>query len=134
MLRGHMHNVSITQQVTKCSYCDVCGNMMVEKCEHRSSKSIEYHTSHDNTFQCNNNTFITSSMFETRVDFTSHEYNCPINRTTVYIVLLYRAGFQPRFAYLVKYWDFSDILLFSLASWNSKIYSYGIYICSLVAC
>ena len=52
-------------------------------------------------------------MFETRVDFTSHEYNCPINRTTVYIVLLYRAGFQPRFAYLVKYWDVSDILLFS---------------------
>ena len=31
----------------------------------------------------------------------------------MYIVLLYRAGFQPRFAYLVKYWDFSDILLFA---------------------
>ena len=33
-VEGHMHNVSVTQHVTNFSYCDICGNMVVEKCEH----------------------------------------------------------------------------------------------------
>ena len=108
-VEGHMYNVSVTQQVNNFSFCDVCGNMVVGKCEHCFNNSIEHNTCYFSMSLYDHCTFITSSLFETRVDFTSHEYNCPINRTTVYIVLLYRAGFQPRFAYFVKYWDFSDI-------------------------
>ena len=87
--------------------------MVVGKCEHCFNNSIEHNTGYFSMSLYDRDTFITSSLFETRVDYTSHEYNCPINRTTVYIVLLYRAGFQPRFAYLVKYWDFPNILLFA---------------------
>ena len=112
-VEGHVYNVSVTQQVNNFSYCDVCGNMVIEKCEHYFNNSIEYNTGHFNMSLYDRGTFITSSLFETRVDFTSHEYNCPVNRTTVPVILLYMAGFQPRFAYLVKYWDFSDILLFA---------------------
>ena len=86
--------------------------MVVGKCEHCFNNSIEHNTGYF-SMSYDRDTFITSSLFETRVDYTSHEYNCPTNRTTVYIVLLYRAGFQPKFAYLVKYWGSPNILLFA---------------------
>ena len=108
-----MHNVSVMQQVTDFSYCGVCGNMVVDKCEHRFSNKVVHDIGYHNVPQYDIGIFVAPCLFETKEDFTSHEYNCPINRTTVDIVLLYRAGFQHRFAYLVKYWDFSDILLFA---------------------
>ena len=99
--QGHMYDVSATQQVDNLLYCNVCGNMVDGKCEHCFNNSIENNTGYFSMSLYDRNTCITA-LFETRVDYTSHEYNCPINRTRVYIVLLYRAGFQPRFAYLVK--------------------------------
>ena len=111
-LQGHIYDVSVARQLDNFSYCNVCGNIVVGKCEHCFNNSIEHDTGYSNMSLYDRDIFITS-WFETRVDFTSHEYNCPINRTTVSIVLLYRAGCQPRFAYLVKYWDFSNILLFA---------------------
>ena len=106
-----MYDFPITQQVDNVLYCNVCGNMVVGKCEHCFNKHIQHTTEYFSISLYDRDT--NSSSFETTVDYTSHEYNCPINRTTVYIVLLYRAGFQPRFAYLVKYWDFPNVLLFA---------------------
>ena len=112
-IQGHIYDVSVARQSDNCSYCNACGYIVVGKCEHCFNNSIEHHTGYSNMSLYDRDIFRASSWFETRVDFTSHEYNCPINRTTVFIVLLYRAGCQPRFAYLVKYWDFSNILLFA---------------------
>ena len=112
-LQGHMYDFIITQQVDNVLYCDHCGNMVVGKCEDCFNNGIEHTTEYSTISLYDRDTFTNFSSFETRVDYTSHEYNCPINRTTVYIVLLYRAGFQLRFAYLVKYWDFPNFLLFA---------------------
>ena len=112
-IQGHIYDVSVARQSGDCSYCNVCGYIVVGKCEHCFNNSIEHNTGYSNMSLYDRDIFRTSSWFETRVDFTSHEYNCPINRTTVFIALLYRAGCQPRFAYLVKYWDFSNIPLFA---------------------
>ena len=112
-IQGHIHDVSVARQSDNCSYCNACGYIVVGKCEHCFNNSIKHNTGYSNMSSYDSDIFRASSWFETRVDFTSHEYNCPINRTTVFIVLLYRAGYQPRFAYFVKYWDFSDVQLFA---------------------
>ena len=109
--QGHMYDFSTTQHVNNVLYCNFCGNMIIGKCEHCFNNGIEHTTEYSSTLLYDRHSFVTSFSFETRVDYTYHEYNCPINRITVYIVLLYRAGFQPRFAYLVKYWDFPNVLL-----------------------
>ena len=94
-------------------YCTNCGNMFSIQCEHCFTNSIELNTGQCSMYPYKEDICGRFLLFETRIDFTSHEYNCPINRTTVYIVLLHRTGFKSRFAYFVKYWDFSEFLLFA---------------------
>ena len=72
-LKGHMYNVSVAQQVNNFSCCNVCGNMVVGKCEHCFNNTIEHNTGYFNMSLYDRGTFITFSLFDTRVDFTSHE-------------------------------------------------------------